>query len=134
MSKLKMLLFEKRPKVGGIQLWPMTGGRVAILEEKGNALVSGGEEITISRFEIMEAFLVVALGPEELAEKLGLDDAAWRREVNLFSLGEAGDLVAEFGEMMREEFDRIRGAMAEPKKKAARTGGSRRKATSRSSG
>lgn len=120
MKKTGMILFAKRPKVGPFELWPMTGGRVAILEEKGNALVEGSEDGTVSRFELFEAFFVVSQGPDQLAEAMGFEDDEWKLAVNRFSLGEAGEAVEEFAKVARAEFERIQAAIAEPKKKTAR--------------
>ena len=129
-----MFLFGERPKIGGMKLWPMSGGRIAILEEKGNALVTGSGEVSVSRFELFEAFFVAASGPEDLVEALGAGEDRWKDAVNLFSLGEAGDCLEEFGELMREEFERIRGSLAEPKKKAAKKRAKKSRGTVRNSG
>lgn len=125
MSKAGMILFAKRPQLGGLTLYPMSGGRVAILEEKGNPLVGGGddheeEEREITRFELFEAFFVVASDQDELVEAMGLDEEGWKKAVNRFSLGEAGNLTEAFGRLVRSEFERIKKAIAEPKKKVAK--------------
>ena len=128
MKKQGIVLFAKRPKIGPMTLWPMSGGRVAILEEKGNRLVTGtgGGEASISRFELFEAFFVAASSEDELVPMMSAEDREWKNAVNGFSLGEAGDLVDQFAEVVRAEFERITAMITEPKKKAA-TRASRRK-------
>ena len=41
MSLIDVTFFAKRPKVGCYHLHPLTAGRLALLEERGNPLATG---------------------------------------------------------------------------------------------
>lgn len=117
-----LVLFGSRPKLGGKAVFPLSGGRVALLEDLGNGLFGGdaGESVTVSRFELFEVMMVCVLSEDELVEAMGMDEGAWKREVNRFSLGPYGDRVEEFGELLRLELEAIQNRVTRPKKKAAR--------------
>ena len=84
-KNLVLTLFGNRPQVGEYELHPLTAGRIALLEEKGNALFSGSlkEGETVESFDVFEAFLVSISSGEELAE-LSQDDEEWKRSVRAF--------------------------------------------------
>lgn len=123
MKRAGIVLFSKRPKIGGRALYPLSGGRVAVLEERGNVIFQGGEderEVKVTRFDLMEAMMMAALDPADLAPLMALDDDEWKVAVNEFSLGELGDFVGEFGELLKAEMDAVRENLSVPKKKRAR--------------
>jgi hypothetical protein len=91
------VLFVDRPRLGPFRLFPLTAGRVAILEDKGNSLAVGSKSGEVSSFELFEAMMVCLLDRDELAEKAVLEEVPWKIEVRRFQLGEMGDYASEFG-------------------------------------
>jgi hypothetical protein len=69
-KNLVLTLFSKRPKVGSHTLYPLTAGRIALLEDKGNKLFAGTlkEGDNVDSFDVFEAFMVSVSSGEELAE------------------------------------------------------------------
>ena len=69
-KNLVLTLFSKRPKVGEYTLHPLTAGRIALLEDKGNKLFAGTlkEGDSVDSFDVFEAFMVSVSSGEELAE------------------------------------------------------------------
>jgi len=81
---IKHTLFSSRPEIGGRQVYPLTAGRLLVLEEMGNPLGTGDGE-NVQAMSIYEAFLVaITPGPE--LEELTRDAVAWKRTVRRFSL------------------------------------------------
>jgi hypothetical protein len=117
--KKGMVLFAKRPEIGGMKFYPLTGGRVAILEDRKNVFVcgSGEKEIELDSFGLFELMMVAAAASDELAELSVLEDREWKVEVRKFSLGEAGDYAEEFGHLVKDELEAIQASLAQPKKK-----------------
>jgi|TARA_R110002167_G_scaffold82978_1_gene226010 hypothetical protein len=115
------MLFESRPKVGGKKLYPLTAGRMVILEERKNPLVGSmtkGEEV--SGQAVFELMMVCALEPRELAKIARLEAGDWDEEVSVFGMEVAqGDLI-DFWNVVEAEFEAMRSARAVPKKKRAR--------------
>jgi hypothetical protein len=118
---LVMTLFANRPKVGGYELHPLTAGRIALLEEKGNALFSGElkEGETVESYDVFEAFLVSISSGEQLAE-LSQDDEEWKISVRAFGFDLEDETLMEFWEVVEAEQKAITQARAVPKKKRAR--------------
>jgi len=122
-KNLVLTLFGNRPKVGEYELYPLTAGRIALLEEKGNALFSGSlkEGETVESFDVFEAFLVSISSGEELAE-LSQDDEEWKRSVRAFGFDLQDETLMQFWEVVEAEQKAISQARAVPKKKRARRG------------
>ena len=120
---LVMTLFSNRPKVGEYELHPLTAGRIALLEEKGNALFSGDlkEGETVESYDVFEAFLVSISSGEQLAE-LSQDEEEWKISVRAFGFDLEDETLMEFWEVVEAEQKAITQARAVPKKKRARRG------------
>lgn len=118
---LVLTLFGNRPKVGEYQLHPLTAGRIALLEEKGNSLFSGSlkEGETVESFDVFEAFLVSISSGAELAE-LTQDEEEWDKEVKAFGFDLDDSTLMEFWQVVEAEQKAISQARAVPKKKRAR--------------
>lgn len=117
-QRFSMTLFDHRPEVGGVMLHPLSGGRIAILEERGNPLAMGvaaGTEVA-SR-SVYEVLMVARLGADELLDLADLDDPGWRRAVRKFSLEVPDDELYEFWMILEAEMEAVRAAVAVPKKK-----------------
>jgi hypothetical protein len=120
-KSLVMTLFANRPKVGEYELHPLTAGRIALLEEKGNALFSGDlkEGETVESYDVFEAFLVSISSGEQLAE-LSQDEEEWKISVRAFGFDLEDETLMEFWEVVEAEQKAITQARAVPKKKRAR--------------
>jgi hypothetical protein len=120
-KSLVMTLFANRPTVGEYQLHPLTAGRIALLEEKGNALFSGElkEGETVESYDVFEAFLVSISSGEQLAE-LSQDEEEWKISVRAFGFDLEDETLMEFWEVVEAEQKAITQARAVPKKKRAR--------------
>lgn len=120
-KSLVLTLFANRPKVGEYQLHPLTAGRIALLEEKGNALFSGSlkEGETVESYDVFEAFLVSVSSGEELAE-LSQDDEEWKLSVKAFGFDLDDETLMDFWGVVEAEQKAITEARAVPKKKRAR--------------
>jgi len=129
MKKNSLVLFSSRPALGGVALFPLSAGRVAILEDRKNPFVIGtgdGEiSVEMGSFELFEVMFVLSLEAEALAIASVLEGDEWKVEVRKFSLGDAGDYVEEFGRLVQGELEAIQANLTTPKKKkrARKTGG-----------
>lgn len=124
---LKFTLFAARPKVGKWTLYPLTGGRMAVLEERKNPLgmgVQDGDEI--DSFAVYEALLVLILDGEELAELSLLDDKEWKLKVRTWALDVPDEVLEEFWEFFNKELEAVTEAKTKPRKKQAKAGGRKR--------
>lgn len=126
-AALKFTLFATRPKVGKFKLHPMTGGRMAVLEERGNPLALGAETgDEVDPFVVYEALLVAILDGEELAELSLLDADAWKLKVRKWSMDVEDEVLEGFWDVFNGELDAVKEVQTvprkKPKKKAARRG------------
>jgi hypothetical protein len=113
MKLIQNTFFLSRPVVGGIPLFPLTGGRVAILAERGNPVATGREEKP-DPFAVYECFFVASQEGRELA-KISLDSPeAWRERVRAFALEVEDDALNEFWEILQGEIEAVRRARVEP--------------------
>jgi len=137
MNERTLTLFDSRPEVGGERLHPLTGGRVAILEERGNPLVAGLKEgEVVQSWAVYETLMVAALEDEELLDVCVLDDAGWKREVRRYALGVEDGVLSEFWVILEAELRAIRAAQVETVKKKASRGAptSKKRVTRRTGG
>jgi len=117
-TKQGLALFGRRPKVGGMQLHPLTAGRLSVLEERGNPLIGGmkkGDELAAER--VYEVMMVAAMTGDELAELALEEEREWRVAVRKFSFGVSEEALEAFWELTEKEMEAIRKARAVPVKK-----------------
>ena len=117
-SLVAVTLFKDRPQVGGKKLYPLSGGRLAMLEERGNPLVgelSKGSEIT--SWQVLELLMVARMSRDELVEVAMLPDEEWERGVKIFGIDVEEEDLSDFWEILEAEFEAIRKLMATPAKK-----------------
>tara|TARA_R110002110_G_scaffold11801_12_gene56555 strand:+ start:135 stop:536 length:402 start_codon:yes stop_codon:yes gene_type:complete len=123
-SGILLTMFSERPEVGGRRLEPLTGGRVAVLEERQNPLVmgvkKGGE---VSSWKVYEVLMVATMAAEDLAALAMEEGPGWDQAVKLFGIGVPDDELQEFWAVLEAEMEAIRKARVVPKKKAVTTGG-----------
>lgn len=119
---IQYTLFKKRPKVGGYQLHPLSAGRLLILEELGNPLGTGEVQDEVDQMSVYEAFMVASMDADELADAVA-DEAAWKRQVRVFSLDLADDDLNKFWEIMQDELSEAAKKMTEPAAPKARKAG-----------
>lgn len=115
---LRFTLFSARPAVGGRKLHPLTGGRLAVLEERGNVIATGaktGDEV--DSFTVYEALLVALLDGEELAELSVLEAKEWKIKVRSFAMGVADAELNQFWGIFNAELDAAKAAQVKPRKK-----------------
>lgn len=120
MSLVKYTFFDTRPKVGELQLYPLTAGRLIVLEQRGNPLAGVGVDDEPDPFALYEALLVASMASEELAEMCQLEERDWKIEVNKFAFDLSDDVINSFQEVIEAEMDAIQSAQTKPKKKAVR--------------
>ena len=139
-KKVPMCLFNSRPVVAGLELKPLTAGRVLVLEGRGHPLAVGmkaGDVVT--KAQMFELVLVASLDDRELAElHIDGDDREWKiRAAELSMQFQTSDLE-RLWQIVEREVEEIEAAKAGPKKKnAGRAGDSSRpkkKATPRTGG
>jgi hypothetical protein len=121
-KNLVLTLFSKRPKVGDHTLYPLTAGRIALLEDKGNGLFAGAlkEGDSVDSFDVFEAFMVSVSSGEELAELSILSDVEWKIATRAFGFDLEDQTLMEFWDVVEDERKAISAARAVPKKKRAR--------------
>lgn len=120
MSLVDYTFFSKRPKVAGMQLYPLTAGRLIVLEQHGNPLAGSGTDGDPDPFALYEALMVAACDSGELAELCMLDDHAWKVEVRRFGFEVADQALNEFQAVIEAEIEAIQASQVQPKKKAVR--------------
>jgi len=115
---LALTLFDTRPLVGDKPLHPMTGGRIALLEERANPLVIGGQPgAEISSWKLFEVLLVATSTDEELVELSFLEAGEWDRAVRRLGLATTTEELLAFSALLENELVAIQAAT--PKKKTA---------------
>ena len=121
-KNLVLTLFSKRPKVGEYTLHPLTAGRIALLEDKGNKLFAGSlkEGDSVDSFDVFEAFMVSVSSGEELAELSILSDEEWKISTRAFGFDLEDRTLMDFWDVVEAERKAISSARAVPKKKKAR--------------
>lgn len=135
MRELTITLFDDRPKVGGERLHPLTGGRIAMLEERGNPLIGGVKEgATVSSWAVYEVLMVARLEDEDLVDVAMEDETGWQRAVKGFALQVPDDELREFWQVLEAEIKAIEAAQVEVKKKPKAGTGRRAKAATRRTG
>ena len=117
---VKYTFFKKRLKVGSLQLYPLTAGRLIVLEQRGNPLAGGGAGDEPDPFSLYEALLVASSDAHELADLCMLDDDEWQRAVRAFGFDLPDEVINSFQEVIEAEMEAIQKSMTQPKKKAAR--------------
>mgnify|MGYP001195330436 CR=1 FL=1 len=120
-KNLVLTLFSKRPKVGEYTLYPLTAGRIALLEDKGNKLFAGVKEgDSVDSYDVFEAFMVSVSSGEELAELSILSDEDWKIATRAFGFDLEDQTLMDFWDVVEAERKAISAARAVPKKKRAR--------------
>lgn len=121
-KNLVLTLFSKRPKVGEYTLHPLTAGRIALLEDKGNKLFAGSlkEGDSVDSFDVFEAFMVSVSSGEELAELSILSEEEWKIATRAFGFDLEDQTLMDFWDVVEAERKAISAARAVPKKKRAR--------------
>jgi len=121
-KNLVLTLFSKRPKAGQYTLYPLTAGRIALLEDKGNQLFSGTlkEGDSVQSYDVFEAFMVSVSSGEELAELSILTEDEWKIATRAFGFDLEDQTLMEFWDVVENERKAISAARAVPKKKRAR--------------
>ena len=120
MSLVNYTFFKKRPKVGNMQLYPLTAGRLIVLEQHGNPLAGAGTGDEPDPFALYEALMVASSDAEQLAELCMLEDRDWQLEVRRFGFEIADECLNDFQEVIEVEMKAIQAAQVQPKKKVAR--------------
>lgn len=122
MSLVSYTFFKNRPTVGEFQLFPLTGGRLIILEERGNPLaLEDVSESEVDPFALYEALLVASCDGETLAEVSLCNDLDWKLEVRKFGLDCSDEAINDFEQVIKKEMEAIqKAAVKSAKKKAAR--------------
>jgi len=116
---LELMLFESRPKVGNYQLFPMTAGRMVVLEDVGNPLIGAlkeGDEVP--KEAVFELLMVATMEPVALARLSREGPEAWQDAVDLFGMELPNSVLEEIWGLVQKEFAAIQKARAVPKKKA----------------
>lgn len=121
-SLIGYTFFRKRPKLGPYQLYPLTAGRLIVLEQRGNPLAGAGSEEDPDPFALYEALLVSSSDPAALAELSLLEDDDWKREVRTFGFELEDEILGQFQQVIETEMEEIQKSMTQPKKKAAKKG------------
>ena len=104
MSLIDVTFFAGRPKVGAYKLNPLTAGRIAVLEERGNPLATGDEGAEKeNRFAIYEAMMVAVMDGPELAELSMEAEFEWQRAVRAFSMDCSNDDLNKFWQICEKE-------------------------------
>ena len=118
---LVLKLISKRPKAGQYKLYPLTAGRIALLEDKGNKLFSGTlrEGDSVESYDVFEAFMVSVSSGEELAELSILSEDEWKIATRAFGFDLEDQTLMEFWDVVENERKSISAARAVPKKKRA---------------
>ena len=127
MSLVDYTFFSKRPKVSGMQLYPLTAGRLIVLEQHGNPLAGAGTDGDSDPFALYEALMVASCESGDLAELCLLEDHAWKVEVRKFGFEVADQALNEFQTVIEAEIEAIQASQVQPKKKAARKSPARAK-------
>lgn len=115
---LKFTMFSARPEVGGRKLNPLTGGRLAVMEERGNVIATGarpGDDV--DSFSVYEAMFICLAGGAELAELSLLDDRDWKLAVRGFAMDVPDDDLNEFWAVFNGELEAAKAAATESAKK-----------------
>lgn len=120
MSLVDYTFFSKRPKVSGMQLYPLTAGRLIVLEQRGNPLAGAATGEDPDPFALYEALLVASSDSENLAEMCLLDDHDWKVAVRKFGFDVPDATLNDFQKVIEAEMDSIQASQVQPKKKAAR--------------
>ena len=120
MSLVDYTFFSKRPKVNGIQLYPLTAGRLIVLEQRGNPLAGAADGSDPDPFALYEALLVASSESEDLAEMCMLDDHDWKVAVRKFGFDVPDSSLTDFQKVIEQEMEAIQASQVQPKKKAAR--------------
>ncbi|MGJ8677226.1 MAG: hypothetical protein ACSHX0_06895 [Akkermansiaceae bacterium] len=124
---VQFTLFDTRPVVDGKKLYPLTAGRLRLLEELENPLASGDFEGEVDTIFIYEVFLVVALSSEDLAEKMR-DKDAFKHEVLVSSLSMADEVLNAFWDLLQDEMTAAARKMTVPAAKQGKHRGARKAA------
>lgn len=133
MSLMEYTFFSKRPQVGQYQLHPLSVGRLAVLEERGNPLATGDGGGQEDRFSIQEALLVASSSGDDLAEWSLEDEPAWKLRVRRFAMDISNDDLNEFWEISMKELKAAQDSMvAPPEKSRGKSGKAKRKRATRS--
>jgi hypothetical protein len=126
-SLIEYTFFSKRPKISGVQLYPLTAGRLIVLEQRGNPLAGAGTDDNPDPFALYEALMVASSDSEQLAEMCLLDDHDWKKEVRKFGFDVPDVVLTDFQKVIEDEMDAIKQSQVKPKKKAASAPRSRTK-------
>ena len=118
MSLVQYTFFKARPKVGNLQLYPLSAGRLIVLEQKGNPLAGASSGDEADPFALYEALLVASSDAETLAEMCLLEDREWQLEVRKFGFDLEDECLNKFQQVIETEMDAIQKSMVVPKKKA----------------
>lgn len=124
---VKYTLFEKRPEVGGEKLYPLTAGRVALLEELGNPL-GAGKNVKADGDDVFEAYLVCSMSGEELADATA-DMENWKRQVRVARFTLEDTVLNDFWQVLQDEIELVNAKFAQPvaKKTTSRQASGRKK-------
>lgn len=130
------MLFESRPKFCGERLYPLSAGRIVILEERENPIVLGQKAgDTVTQDSLFELLLVVSMDDRELSEfVVDADEREWKVKAKEISMGLTPEDVGEFWELIEAEKAEIEAARATPKKKSVSRGKTARKRVTRRTG
>ena len=119
MSLVNYTFFKKRPKVGGLQLYPLTAGRLIVLEQRGNPLAGTVADGDADPFALYEALMVASSDAEALAEMCMLENHEWDVEVRKFGFDLPDEDLNAFQAVIEAEMKAIQAAQVQPKKKRA---------------
>ena len=130
MSLIDVTFFAGRPSVGAYKLNPLSAGRIAVLEERGNPLATGEEGAEKEdRFAIYEAMMVAVMDGPELADLSMEAEFEWQRAVRAFGIDCSNDDLNKFWQICEAE---ILAAGASQVKKSGGSTPGKRKARTRS--
>jgi len=119
MSLVNYTFFKTRPKCGEFKLYPLTAGRLIILEERGNVLATkrSEENADVPVMTMYEALMVASTDSEALAEVSLLEDHDWQLEVRKFSFDCSDEAVGDFEGIFMKEMEAVQKKMVKPIKK-----------------
>ena len=111
-TQLETLLADGR-EIGGFEIKPLSPARVAILERRGNKLVTGGGDQS-DLDAAYEVFFVVTREPAQLVAMRRAPADDWRDEVEAFALELPPDALNEFMAYLQGELEALEAVTAEP--------------------
>jgi hypothetical protein len=109
------------PDIGGYAIHPLSPGRLAILERRGNKLAGGDNENQTDIDAATEIFYVLTRAAQELTAMRRADRDEWLDAVEEFSLALPATALQEFATLLETELETLEATAVEPGKPATAT-------------